>query len=344
MGTISSVRSSSAAPACGSREQVIGDVEQRRGRRRLVAVHLRPEQHAPLPGAHGEEMDGAPLDGAADLLEPDAAGVLRGQGLEARDQIGMPEAPRRGVDETRARPGVPQRLRRRRGGGDGDGNEGEGGEDHERASWDDRPRSRQADQDASAASDGGGRAAALQRAAHVGRKVTGRRPPARWGPGRPPARPPPIAAGAPRAGGAARPRRPRTTRTNAISRVYSTLARSPAARSMAHRSAAGRSPSRRPASVSSRARARRTAVRGGEAVDELEDERDARETRAAGAGERLRVGDETRMPRQREGEGVQRAPADAVRTLPGSDTYRLPTSIRSWSRSSRSGSRRRCGS
>ncbi len=156
-------------------EQVVGDVEQRGGRRRLVAVHLRPEQHAPLPRAHGEQMDGAPLDRAADLLEPGAAGVLRGQGPEARDQVGMPQARRRGVDDPDAGPGLPQRLRRRRWRGDGGGGEGEGGEDHGRASWDDRRR-RVKRSGRERGDESGGRAAALQRAAHLGRKITGRRP------------------------------------------------------------------------------------------------------------------------------------------------------------------------
>ena len=48
---------------------VLEDVEERRRRGRLVAVHLRPQQHAGRPRANRDVMDRPPLERLADLLE-----------------------------------------------------------------------------------------------------------------------------------------------------------------------------------------------------------------------------------------------------------------------------------
>ena len=48
---------------------VFEDVEQRRRRGRLVAVHLRPQQHAGRPRANRDVIDRPPLERLADLLE-----------------------------------------------------------------------------------------------------------------------------------------------------------------------------------------------------------------------------------------------------------------------------------
>jgi hypothetical protein len=42
--------------------QVLEDVEERRGRRRLVTVHLRPQQHVKASRARLHHVEGSPLD------------------------------------------------------------------------------------------------------------------------------------------------------------------------------------------------------------------------------------------------------------------------------------------
>ena len=109
-------------------------VEDRRSRRRLVAVHLRPEQHVRRPAADRQMQQVAAFDGAADDLarHPARVGVHGARhrrdhvvvgherGRRQRDVVGVPPRGernraerRRGVCRARAR----RRGRRRRRGG-----------------------------------------------------------------------------------------------------------------------------------------------------------------------------------------------------------------------------------
>ena len=101
--------------------ELLEDVKERRRGRGLVAVHLRPEQHALRARPQRQHLDGPPLEGAAHLLERQPAGVLALEGQQALAQLQVLEAGRSGRDEALARPGRVERggVDRRRGGGGG---------------------------------------------------------------------------------------------------------------------------------------------------------------------------------------------------------------------------------
>ena len=63
--------------------EVVEHVEQRRGRRRLVAVHLRPQQHAERTGAGRDHVDRAPFERGADALEDEPVRIRLRDRLQA---------------------------------------------------------------------------------------------------------------------------------------------------------------------------------------------------------------------------------------------------------------------
>ena len=121
-------------------EQRDGEVEEGRRRRRLVAVHLRPEEDAPRAAPEGHEVNGPALDGAAHLLEGEAAPVKHLERAQPLDELRVAQAGRGGRHEAPRRPGLPERPGGEAGCGPGQ-DEGGGGRD-DQAEGPPRPRAR----------------------------------------------------------------------------------------------------------------------------------------------------------------------------------------------------------
>ena len=92
-------------------QEEVRDVEQGRRRRRLVAVHLRPQQDLALAPSEGRQVDRPPLERLADALDGEVVGIEVAEFVERGFEVVEAQARRRLGDEALFGPGVPQLLR-----------------------------------------------------------------------------------------------------------------------------------------------------------------------------------------------------------------------------------------